>query len=299
MTDVNYFSPEQKEEKTETPKSNYGGGLIIAGVVALAAWLFLRNRNTTSETPGGSGYSESISGGGSVPEVPPSDPPFKLPETYFIRDAFTNWWNGLVSGFGGVPTPTNTNDAMLTKLADSRVSTDTEGNAAETLSAVMKKNPEAVTTVKLPFVAGRRTSIQDTAAIQAAAVANERVNPTKSAGIASVANPGTVVNADGTKVNINSYDYFSTVTGKKYETPKNGFGYVSGPGITAVAGNIQAGIKHLENSALKAISTANRKAVVSKNPGSAVAAKEKATKTASQGGTAYNALSAAMAKRRH
>ena len=283
MTDVNIISGVPGQPGA----SKNSGGILIGLALAGAGlvWYFLTKKTPAasgSETSGGASYGESITGGSgseNVPAASGSD----------IFGGIKDWWNSLLLALGAVPAPANTNDAMLATLKDAKTSTTTKAttNAALNLSAAI--------------AAKKASAHQNLTAVQNDAVVNARVNPTKSAGIASVAVPGIVVTdkATGTKVTTGSYDYFSSITGKKYETSKNGNGYISGGSMIGVAGNISAGIKSAEKSALVAISTANKNAVVSKNAVSAAASKEKATKTYAQGGTAYNALAAAMAKGRH
>jgi len=283
MTDVNIISGVPGQPGA----SKNSGGILIGLALAGAGlvWYFLTKKTPAasgSETSGGASYGESITGGSgseNVPAASGSD----------IFGGIKDWWNSLLPASGAVPAPANTNDAMLATLKDAKTSTTTKAttNAALNLSAAI--------------AAKKASAHQNLTAVQNDAVVNARVNPTKSAGIASVAVPGIVVTdkATGTKVTTGSYDYFSSITGKKYETSKNGNGYISGGSMIGVAGNISAGIKSAEKSALVAISTANKNAVVSKNAVSAAASKEKATKTYAQGGTAYNALAAAMAKGRH
>ena len=284
MTDVNIISGVPGQPGA----SKNSGGILIGLALAGAGlvWYFLTKKTPAasgSETSGGASYGESITGGSGSEGLPAAPAPVDPFQT------FTNWWNSLFPAPGAVPAPANTNDAMLATLKDAKTSTTTKAttNAALNLSAAI--------------AAKKASAHQNLTAVQNDAVVNARVNPTKSAGIASVAVPGIVVTdkATGTKVTTGSYDYFSSITGKKYETSKNGNGYISGGSMIGVAGNISAGIKSAEKSALVAISTANKNAVVSKNAVSAAASKEKATKTYAQGGTAYNALAAAMAKGRH
>lgn len=163
MTDVNIISGLPGQSGQSGTSKNSGGILIgLALAAAGLVWYFLTKKNTvtTSQTPGGASYGESITGGSGSEDLPVAPVPVDPFQT------FTNWWNSLFPAPGAVPAPANTSDAMLAKLADARVSTDTSGNAAETLLAAMRKNPSAVKTVKLP------------AAMQAAIDKSTKTTPT-------------------------------------------------------------------------------------------------------------------------
>lgn len=298
MTDVNYFSPPEMDQATTPPKNK--GGVLIALLLLLGGfvWYFLSRKTAegTNTTPAdtGAGYSETISGGSDATSENPL-------LTYNIRDAATSWWDAVTGAWGGLlapgnaVNPTNTNDAVLSKLSGAKVADATTGNAATILMAAMQANPSAVSTVKLPL------------AMQVAIAKSK----------ASTSGPGRVyTDVDGTKVTIGSYDY-TGASGTKYETSENGFGYAN-DGIVSVAGNAADAIA--QNEAKLATSkpsstskTAGNAAqtlasAMSKNSSSVATVKlpvamqaaiDKSTKTHSQGGTAYNALSAAMAKRIH
>jgi len=312
MTDVNYFD---NPTNATTPKSS-GLPFGLALVGAALVWYFLtskRNASTTADTAGSGGYGESISGGSdasTVPTVPVAPSPTVPTDTNVLSTLGGLWgrFTGVtaISKFASdvLNTPAkNSSSDIVAMLKKAKVSTDTEGNAALNLFNAMKENPSMVSTVKI----GK--------AKKSAAVA---VNPTKFAGVIAVTNPGKTSTVDGTKVTVNSYDFLSSVTGQKYETPKNGFGYSMGPGVTSVAGNVADAIAQNE-----ARLTASKPVPATKNTGNAAqtlaaamqrtpaavttvklpaamqaAIDKKTTSNPKSGGSAYNALSAAMATKR-